>query len=60
MIKMEYGEYVNTKEAMVILGIKSETTMIKYESKGRIKAYRPFGNRKRYKVKELLELQSKR
>lgn len=57
---MEYGEYVNTKEAMIILGIRSETTMIKYEKLKKVKAYRPFGNRKRYKVIELLNIQSKR
>jgi hypothetical protein len=57
---MEYGEYVNTKEAMIILGIRSETTMIKYEKLKKVKAYRPFGNRKRYKAIELLNIQSKR
>ncbi|WP_366186498.1 hypothetical protein [Flavobacterium ovatum] len=57
---MEYGEYVGTKEAMIILGIKSETTIIKHEKSGKIKAYRPFANRKRFKVSELLNIQSKK
>ncbi|WP_165929964.1 hypothetical protein [Flavobacterium caseinilyticum] len=57
---MAYEEYVSSKEAMLILGIKSETTLIKYEKLKKVKAYRPFGNRKRYKVVELLNIQSKR
>jgi hypothetical protein len=57
---MEYEEYVSSKEAMIILGIKSETTLIKHEKDGRIKVYRPFSNRKRYKVIELLKIQSKK
>jgi hypothetical protein len=56
---MEYEEYVSTREAMIILGIKSETTIIKHEKAGKIKVYRPFANRKRYKVAELLKLQNK-
>lgn len=56
---MEYGEFVNRKEAMIILGIKSETTIIAHEKKGKIKVYRPFSNRTRYKVSDLLKLQSK-
>jgi predicted site-specific integrase-resolvase len=53
-------QYVNTKEAMVILGIRSQTTIGKYETDGKIKVYRPFSNRKRYKVTELLKIQRKR
>ena len=53
-------QYVNTKEAMAILGIKSQTTIGKYETDGKIKVYRPFSNRKRYKVSELLKIQGKR
>ena len=53
-------QYVNTKEAMVILGIRSQTTIGKYETDGKIKVYRPFSNRKRYKVSELLKIQHKR
>lgn len=56
---MEYGEFVNRKEAKIILGIQSDTTMGKYESDGKIKVYRPISNRLRYKVSELLELQNK-
>ncbi len=52
-------DYVGTKEAMLILGIKSTTTIMKYENEGKIRVYRPFSNRKRYKVSELLKLQSK-
>lgn len=53
-------QYVNTKEAMAILGIRSQTTIGKYETDGKIKVYRPFSNRKRYKVSELLKIQHKR
>lgn len=53
-------QYVNTKEAMAILGIKSQTTIGRYETDGKIKVYRPFGNRKRYKVRDLIKIQSKR
>jgi predicted site-specific integrase-resolvase len=53
-------QYVNTKEAMAILGIKSQTTIGKYETDGKIKVYRPFSNRKRYKVSELLKVLRKR
>lgn len=56
---MEYGEFVNRKEAMLILGIRSETTMIKYERDGYIRAYRPLSNRTRYKVSDLIKLQQK-
>lgn len=56
---MEYGEFVSRKEAMIILGIKSETTMIEHEKKGKIKVYRPLSNRTRYKVTDLLKLQNK-
>lgn len=46
--------YVNSREAMKILSIKSMTTLMKYENKGRIKPTRILGsNRKRYKVSEL-------
>ncbi|WP_231926273.1 MerR family transcriptional regulator [Flavobacterium gilvum] len=57
---LQNDQFVNTKDAMIILGIKSQTTIGKYESEGKIKAYRPFSNRKRYKVSELLKIQSKR
>ncbi|MEN2400626.1 hypothetical protein GKZ90_0012615 [Flavobacterium sp. MC2016-06] len=53
-------QYVNTKEAMNILGVKSQTTIGKYETDGKIKVYRPFSNRKRYKVSELQKVLSKR
>lgn len=56
---MEYGEFVNRKQAMTILGISSETTIIKYEKIGKIKVYRPLSNRTRYKVSDLLKLQNK-
>ena len=51
---------VNTKEAMAILGIKSQTTIGKYETDGKIKVYRPFSNRRRYKLSDLLKIQGKR
>ncbi|WP_369752914.1 helix-turn-helix domain-containing protein [Flavobacterium sp. WC2409] len=52
--------FVSTKEAMVILGVKSETTIREYEKKGYITPYRSFSNRKRYKVKELEKALNKR
>lgn len=45
-------EYVNTKQAMDILGIKSQTTIGKYETDGKIRVYRPFSNKKKYKFSE--------
>lgn len=53
-------QFVSTKEAMVILGIKSLTTIGKYETQGKLKVYRPFSNRKRYKVSDLLKVLSKK
>lgn len=47
------------KEAMATLGIRSQTTIGKYETDGKIKVYRPFSNRKRYKVSELLKFNLK-
>lgn len=52
--------FVNTKGAMLILGVKSQTTVRDYEKKGYIKAYRSFSNRKRYKVTELEKALNKR
>jgi hypothetical protein len=34
-------QYVNTKEAMVILGIRSQTTIGKYETDGKMKLQKP-------------------
>lgn len=56
---MENDKFVSRKEAMDILGIKSETTMGKYEKEGKIKVHRPLSNRTRYKVSDLLKLQNK-
>jgi DNA-binding transcriptional MerR regulator len=53
-------EYVSTKEAMAMIAIKSQTTIGHYETKGYVKVYRPFSNRKRYKVSDLLKAQFKR
>ncbi|TGD57337.1 MerR family transcriptional regulator [Flavobacterium humi] len=50
-------EYVNSKEAMRMLSIKSTTTLMKYESEGKIKPTRILGsNRKRYKVVDLQKI----
>lgn len=47
-------KFVDSKEAMAILSIKSLTTLGKYISNGKIKAYTPFDNtRRRFKVTEL-------
>lgn len=51
-------EFVNSKEAMRLLGITSPTTLREYENKG-LKVYRPFSNRKRYNVKDLIKAQMK-
>lgn len=60
LMLLQIEQFVSTKEAMIILGIKSQTTIGKYETEGKIKVYRPFNNRKRYKVSDLLNIQSKR
>lgn len=52
-------EYVGTKGAMEILGVKSPTTIRDYEKNGYLKVYRPFSNRKRFKVSDLLKIQGK-
>jgi len=44
---------LNSKQVMELLGIKSHTTLIKYEKEGIIKVARRFGNRKRYTVTSL-------
>ena len=50
-------EYVNSREAMRILSIKSPTTLILREKQGKLNPSRIFGtNRKRYKVTELLKI----
>lgn len=51
-------EFVNSRKAMEILGIKSMTTLRTYEKKG-LKVHRPFSNRKRYKVSDLEKSQLK-
>jgi hypothetical protein len=50
---MEYGEFVNRKDAMMILGIKALQQWGNMK-RWKIKVYRPFSNRTRYKVSELL------
>jgi len=40
--------------------IKHQTTIGKYENEGKMKAYSPSSNRKRYKLSGLLKIQSKR
>lgn len=56
---MENDKFVSRKEAKIILGVKSDTTMIDYEKEGKIRVYRPFSNRTRYKVSDLLKVQNK-
>lgn len=53
-----YNEFTNSKGAMSILLIKSKTTLAKYEREMMFKVYR-IGNRKRYKVSELLKFITK-
>ena len=47
---------LTSKQVMVLLGIKSETTLIKYEREGLVKVARRFGNQKRYTVAHLSKL----
>jgi DNA-binding transcriptional MerR regulator len=44
---------LNSKQVMQLLGIKSETTLIKYEKEGLIKPFTRLGNRKRYSTKSI-------
>lgn len=54
LINENENNYVNSKTAMQLLGFRSMTTLMKYESEGKIKPIRILGsNRKRYKVKDL-------
>jgi DNA-binding transcriptional MerR regulator len=47
-------EYVDTKEAMRILGISSPTTIREYDKKGITKPYRIIGTKgKKYRVEDL-------
>jgi len=39
-----------------LLGIKSDTTLIQYEKEGIIKIHTRFGNRKRYRQKDIKKL----
>lgn len=52
------NEFTNSKGAMQILLIKSKTTLAKYEREMMFKVYR-IGNRKRYKISELLKFITK-
>ncbi|WP_296143391.1 hypothetical protein [uncultured Flavobacterium sp.] len=46
--------YVDSREAMRILSIKSKTTLAKLEREGNLKVSRFLGsNRKRYKISDL-------
>ena len=47
---------LTSKQVMGLLGIKSETTLIKYEREGLVKVARRFGNQKRYSVKHIAKL----
>ncbi len=47
---------LNSKQVMGLLGIKSETTLIKYEREGLVKVARRFGNQKRYSASHIAKL----
>lgn len=47
---------LNSKQVMVLLNIKSETTLIKYEKEGVVKVKTRFGNQKRYSQKDIAKL----
>ena len=47
---------LNSKQVMVLLNIKSETTLIKYEREGLVKVARRFGNQKRYSAVHIAKL----
>lgn len=49
---------MGSKEAMRILGISSPKTLVVYEKKG-LPVFRPFSNRKRFKVSDLEKYQNK-
>lgn len=51
---------MNPKELMEFLNIKSQTTLIKYEKKGIINPYRPFGRKKFYLKSDVMDLFEKR
>lgn len=52
------NEFTNSKGAMKLLLMKSKTTLAKYERELAFKVYR-IGNRKRYKISELLKFINK-
>jgi hypothetical protein len=53
-------EYVNTKEAMRILGITSPTTMTEYDKKGITRPYVIIGTKgKKYRMIDLLTVLKK-
>lgn len=47
---------LNSKQVMQLLGINSETTLIKYEREGLITPTTRLGNRKRYSAKSIKKL----
>ncbi|UAM98746.1 MerR family transcriptional regulator [Polaribacter litorisediminis] len=47
---------LNSSQVRKLLGIKSDTTLIKYEREGIIKVTRRFGNQKRYSAKHIKAL----
>jgi DNA-binding transcriptional MerR regulator len=47
---------LNSKQVMQLLGIRSETTLIKYEREGLIKPATRLGNRKRYSAKSIRKI----
>ncbi len=47
---------LNSRQVMVLLNIKSETTLIKYEREGLVKVARRFGNQKRYSALHISKL----
>jgi predicted site-specific integrase-resolvase len=56
ILKITMDALLNSKQVMGLLGIKSETTLIKYEREGKVKVARRFGNQKRYSVKHIAKL----
>ena len=49
---------LNSNQVKKLLGIKSDTTLIKYEKEGVIKVARRFGNQKRYSARHIQALLS--
>jgi predicted site-specific integrase-resolvase len=53
---MSMDALLNSQQVMNLLNLKSPTTLIKYEREGKIKVFKRFGNRKRYRKQDISKL----